>query len=63
MLKSIAILEFKKNERVYQLHLPPESPLGEVHDVLMEARQFVIDRINEAVKPAKPAEEIESVSN
>lgn len=47
MLKQHAILEIEMNDRIYQLHLPPESPLGEVFDVLSKMRMFVVNKIQE----------------
>lgn len=54
MLRQLAVLEVKMNERVYTLSLPNEAPLGEVHDVLFKMRTFVIERINEAQKVDEP---------
>jgi len=50
MIKNQTILEIKKNERTYQLHLSNDSPLGEVFDVLCEMRAFVLNRLNEVAK-------------
>ena len=60
MLKQSVMLEVKKNERVYQLHLPADCPLGEVHDALFEMRSYVVDKINEAQKIDKPQEPVEA---
>ncbi len=59
MIKNVSILEVLKGERVYQLHLPSNAPLGELHDVLFQMRSFVVDKINEAVQidAPKPLEE------
>ena len=57
MLKQAAMLEVKINDRVYQLHLPADAPLGEVHDALFQLRSYVVERINEAVKKDAPKEE------
>jgi hypothetical protein len=54
MLKQNAILEVKIGERVYQLNLPSESPLGEVHDALFQMRSFVLGKIQEAMKADEP---------
>ncbi len=56
MLKTHAQLEVKVGERVYQLNLPSDAPLGEVHDVLFQMRSYVIDKINEAQKVDAPKE-------
>ena len=53
MLKNIVVLEVKKGERIYQLQLSSESPLGEVFDALNEMRLFVYDKIKEGVEEAK----------
>lgn len=50
MLKNHSILEVVKNEKVYQLHLPSDASLGEVHDVLYQMRSFVVERIQEHMK-------------
>lgn len=47
MLKAKTVLEIKKNERVYSFELAPDSPLGEVHDVLVEMKHYVVQRITE----------------
>lgn len=46
MHKSVSILELKKGEKVYQLHLAPDSALGEVHDVLCQMKYYVLERMN-----------------
>jgi len=53
MLKQQSIIEIKKGERVYQLVLAMDSPLGEVHDVLYQMRSYIIERINEAYNQDK----------
>lgn len=54
MLKQSAMLEVKINDRVYQLHLPSDAPLGEAHDALFQMRSFVIQKINDAQKADAP---------
>jgi hypothetical protein len=56
MLKTSATLEVKIGDRVYSLHLPAESPLGEVHDALFRMRSYVVEKINEAAKVDAPKE-------
>ncbi len=60
MIKQKTILEVAKSERVYQLEVQPDSPLGEIYDVLNQMRQYVVSRIEaenkqqeEAMKKAK----------
>lgn len=56
MIKNQTVLEIIKNERVYQLHLSSESPLGECFDVLSEMRSFILERINASAQDAKTDE-------
>ena len=56
MLKTHAKLEVKIGERVYELHLPADSPLGEAHDALYQMRNFIINKIIEAQNVDKPKE-------
>lgn len=48
MIENQVILKVKKNERVYILTLSPDSPLGEVFDVLTEMRSEVLSKIQKA---------------
>lgn len=57
MLKTQAQLEVKIGERVYQLNLPSDAPLGEAHDALFQMRSYVIGKINEAQKVDAPKEQ------
>lgn len=54
MLKQYAMLEVKINDRVYQLHLPSNAPLGEAHDALFQMRSFVIEKIIDSQKADAP---------
>ncbi len=45
MHKNISVLEIKKGERIYQLLLDQQSPLGEVFDALCEMRGYVAAQI------------------
>lgn len=71
MIKNVTLLEVKKGERVYQLSLSNDSPLGELFDVISEIRAFVYEKIKainteEAKKeetPEQPEEtKVEDVS-
>lgn len=44
------ILEMNKGDRLYQLHLSKESPLGEVFDVLTEMRLYIVNLIKESTE-------------
>lgn len=50
MLKNNTILEIKMNERNYQFQCSPDSPLGEIHDVLHQMKAFIIQKIIDAEK-------------
>jgi len=56
MLKHSAQLEVRKEDRIYQLNLPVNCPLGEVYDVLYQMRSYIVDRLKEAQKSDQPKE-------
>jgi hypothetical protein len=69
MIKNKTVLEVKVSERVFELVLDNDSPLGEVFDAITQMQRFVVDRINaqvpQEVKDA-PKEEVKpdgSISN
>lgn len=47
MLENLSSLKIVKDNRTYFLHLSPDSPLGEVFDVLTEMRNFVVHKMIE----------------
>lgn len=59
MLKNIVHLEVVQNEKSYIFECAPDSPLGEIYDVLSQMRGYVINRMKEETQKAseKPAEE------
>ena len=64
MIKQKTVIEVIKDERVYQLSVSPESPLGEVYDVLNQMRNYIIDRIEQERKAQSEAtEEAEAVES
>ncbi len=54
-LNNKTVLEVTKNERVYILECNADSPLGELHDVLVEMRGYVIQRAQDAQEQEKTA--------
>lgn len=56
MLKQAAILEIRREDRIYWLTLPNNAPIGELHDVIFQMRSFVVDKINETINADKPKE-------
>jgi len=64
MIKQKTVIEVIKDERVYQLSVSPESPLGEVYDVLNQMRNYIIDRIEQERKAQSEAtEEAEAIES
>jgi len=57
MINNKIQFELKKNERSYQLIISPDSPLGELYDVLSEMRGYVFNRLKEAEEQDKKTEE------
>lgn len=62
MIKNVTALEIKVNERIYKFLCEVDSPLGEVHDILSQMKNFVVERINkiheQEQKKANPDSEI-----
>lgn len=61
MLKQLSTLEHKIGDRIYQLHVSSDSPLGELHTALSHMMGYVVQRINEAHEASK-TKESESVN-
>ncbi len=53
MQKTITKFEIKKDERVYLFLMENDSPLGELHDVLLEMREHVIQVVNKVIEDQK----------
>jgi hypothetical protein len=53
MQKQITRFEIKKGERIYHLLMDSESPIGELHDVLIEMREHVIQAIQKTIEMQK----------
>ena len=54
-LNNKTVLQVTKNERVYSLECDANSSLGELHDVLVEMRGYVIQRAQDAQEQEKTA--------
>jgi len=50
MIKQVTIIEVKIGERAYQLYCGNDSPLGELHDALMQMKGYCIERMVQAQK-------------
>ena len=53
-VKTQAVVEVKKNDRIYSLVLPGDAPLGEILDVIYDLRGLVVEKINESQKVDAP---------
>jgi hypothetical protein len=47
MNESKTVLKIEKDQRLYELHLSNDSPLGEVFDVLTEMRAYILNKMKE----------------
>jgi hypothetical protein len=50
MIKNKIVFEIKKEDRVYSFFCDPESPLGEIFDVLSSMRSMVLEKLKEVEK-------------
>lgn len=55
MIKQKTVLEVKINERAYELFCASDSPLGELHDALMQMKGYCVDRMTAAHEEEKKA--------
>ncbi len=47
------ILEIKMGERTYQMIVPMDAPIGEIHDVMYQFRGFILDKMLQAHEELK----------
>lgn len=57
MLKQKLVIEVKRVDRLYSLEIPSGCSLGEVHDVIFEMKQFVLDQMNQVHMAEKTKEQ------
>lgn len=57
MIKTVAKLEHKIGDRVYQFICDHDAPLGEVHDALTKFRSHVVGVINSVEKDSEKSKE------
>ena len=50
MFKQITVGEVKIGERVYSFSCDPQSPLGEIHDAILQFHSFVLERMQATQK-------------
>lgn len=58
MIKQKTVLEVKIGERIYEMCMSPDSPLGEIYDALSQIRLFVVNKINEQNKLESPEKDV-----
>jgi hypothetical protein len=69
MIKNISKIEIAIGERIYHFLCEVDAPIGEVHDVLMQMKGLVIQKMNEAhdamkgKEADKPASQVEDKPN
>jgi hypothetical protein len=57
MIKQKTVLEVKIGERAYELFCAADSPLGELHDALLQMKGFCVEKMVIAHKQEKDAAE------
>lgn len=55
-LSSRVILTVKKNDRVFELHMPMGAPYGEAYDAIFEMLGNIVELSKEAAEKAKRPE-------
>lgn len=55
MIKQKTIIEVKIGDRIYELSCNGDSPLGELHDALMQMKGFCVERMVQAQKEEQEA--------
>ena len=53
MKKTLTSIEIKIGERLYQLLVQSDAPLGELHDVLFQMKAHVLDLMKQADAPVE----------
>lgn len=48
MIRNISKIEIAVGERIYHFLCEVDSPIGEIHDVLMQMKGLVVQKMNEA---------------
>ena len=51
MKKTLTSIEIKVGERLYQMLVQPDAPLGELHDVLYQLKAHVLELMKQADAP------------
>ena len=63
-LKSLILVEVKKDDRVYRFEMPVGAPLGECYDAAFQALNKIAELMRDAASKAErkdePAEEVKA---
>jgi len=59
MIKQKTILEVKIGDRLYEFCVAPDSPLGEIHDAIMQIKGAIVDRMVKSFNDEKEAVEVQ----
>ena len=57
MFKSKILLEVKIGERLFELYMDSDSPLGTLYDALYQMRTEAVEQLKKAHEMEKPKEE------
>ena len=57
MIEGRTQIEIKKGDRSYRLNIAPDSPLGELYDVVSEMRGIIYNKIKEVEEIVKVQQE------
>lgn len=57
MIKTQTMFEVIKGERRYELFCSPESPLGEIYDVLVEMERYIVNHMKQIEEAHKKSQE------
>jgi len=61
VIRNQTCIEIKKGEKTYCFSCDMSAPLGEVYDVLLEMRNYVVQLLNDIEKQSKNNPEQENV--
>lgn len=57
MIKSQTMFEIIRGERRYEFFCSPESPLGEIYDVLIEMENYIVNHMKQIEEQKKQVAE------
>lgn len=63
MIRNISKIEITSGERVYHFLCELDAPIGEVHDVIMQMKGIVIEKMNQAHDAMKGSQDSKCMQN